>query len=105
MSRFCKKCGVEIPPQRLKVLPNTVSCVKCSDVSLRKGIPIQLGEGDHTCTELVIVDEEEYNRYHKLKEELVQIITPSQEEEDEVIPDVDINSVDTDSIPPIIEEE
>jgi hypothetical protein len=104
MSRFCKNCGVEIPPQRLKILTNTISCVKCSDVSLRKGIPVQLGEGDHTCTELIIVDEEEYNKYHKLKEELVQIVDPIQDEEEEEVPDVDLNNVDTDSTP-IVEEE
>jgi hypothetical protein len=104
MSRFCKNCGIEIPPQRLKILPNTISCVKCSDVSLRRGIPVQLGEGDHTCTELIIVDEEEYNKYHKLKEELVQIVDPIQDEEEEVVPDVDLNNVDTDSTP-IVEEE
>ena len=104
MSRFCKNCGIEIPPQRLKILPNTISCVKCSDVSLRRGIPVQLGEGDHTCTELIIVDEEEYNKYHKLKEELVQIVDPIQDEEEEEVPDVDLNNVDTDSTP-IVEEE
>lgn len=103
MSRFCKNCGVEIPPQRLKILPNTVSCVKCSDVSLRKGIPVQLGEGDHTCTELIIVDEEEYNNYYKLKEELTQIIDPVIQDEEEVIPNIDLNNIDTDSS--IIEEE
>lgn len=104
MSRFCKNCGIEIPSQRLKILPNTISCVKCSDVSLRRGIPVQLGEGDHTCTELIIVDEEEYNKYHKLKEELVQIVDPIQDEEEEAVPDVDLNNVDTDSTP-IVEEE
>jgi hypothetical protein len=30
--RSCKTCGDEIPPARLEALPNTRTCVKCSDV-------------------------------------------------------------------------
>jgi len=27
---LCEVCGAEIPPQRLKILPDTTTCVKCS---------------------------------------------------------------------------
>jgi len=27
---FCEICGAEIPPERLKILPDTRTCVKCS---------------------------------------------------------------------------
>ena len=32
--RSCRFCGAEIPPARLKALPDTLICVKCSE---RKG--------------------------------------------------------------------
>jgi hypothetical protein len=28
--RFCQRCNVEIPAERLEVLPDTVVCVNCS---------------------------------------------------------------------------
>jgi hypothetical protein len=31
--RYCKSCDIEIPSARLKLLPNTQYCVKCSDES------------------------------------------------------------------------
>lgn len=27
---FCEFCGAEIPPERLEILPNTTTCVQCS---------------------------------------------------------------------------
>lgn len=27
---FCEFCGVEIPPERLEILPDTTTCVRCS---------------------------------------------------------------------------
>jgi hypothetical protein len=59
MAKFCK-CGNEIPLQRLKILPNTTTCVKCSTTQQKRSITVQLGEGDHTYNELVIMDAEEY---------------------------------------------
>lgn len=32
MQRDCKKCGQPIPHERLEILPNTHTCVHCSDV-------------------------------------------------------------------------
>lgn len=29
-SRFCQRCGVEIPAERMEALPETQVCVKCS---------------------------------------------------------------------------
>ncbi len=28
--KCCRVCGVEIPPERLEVIPDTLVCVKCS---------------------------------------------------------------------------
>jgi len=35
--RTCVGCGEVIPPKRIAILPNTLTCVKCSGVS-RKAI-------------------------------------------------------------------
>lgn len=44
----CIICKAEIPPQRLKVLPNTRVCVKCSNVQPKVGITRIEGTGDNT---------------------------------------------------------
>ena len=51
--KLCYKCGEEIHPKRLKILPLTNSCVKCSNASQYKAIPIQRGEGDHCWNETI----------------------------------------------------
>lgn len=30
--KYCRECGIKIPKARLKVLPDTEYCVKCSNV-------------------------------------------------------------------------
>ena len=30
-TRYCRKCGVEIPVARIKAIPDTLVCVKCSE--------------------------------------------------------------------------
>jgi hypothetical protein len=49
----CVYCREEIHPLRLKVLPNTKACVKCSKEGPRTGEMATLGEGDHTYQELI----------------------------------------------------
>jgi len=61
-TRFCK-CGVQIPPARLKILPNTHTCVNCSDAKPKKPVIVQRGKGDHTYTETVILDHDDYVKY------------------------------------------
>lgn len=60
--KYCK-CGVQIPPARLKILPNTMTCVNCSEVQTKKPVIIQRGEGDHTYTETVVLEYEQYVKY------------------------------------------
>lgn len=55
----CIKCGKEIPPKRIEILPNTKTCVNCSTTGAYVGRPVQLGHGDHTCTELEIMTPEQ----------------------------------------------
>lgn len=57
----CKTCGETIGELRLKVLPNTKYCVKCSPIQKKGGITVQLGEGDHTYNEIIIMEADELN--------------------------------------------
>ena len=58
MTKICKFCKNEIPAGRLKALPTAVTCVECSTAGMKRGVPVQLGSGDHTCTELLIMEED-----------------------------------------------
>jgi len=59
----CISCGEVIHPKRLQILPNTKCCVNCSEVGRKRGVTIQLGEGDHTYNDLVIMSEKQYFKY------------------------------------------
>lgn len=75
--RFCK-CGIQIPPARLKILPNTHMCVNCSDAKPKKPVIVQRGEGDHTYTETIILDHDDYVKYteeeHKFRKRTMPVI-------------------------------
>ena len=58
----CYVCDQEISPLRLKVLPHTKTCVKCSDVAPKRARTVSLGEGDHTYTEIEIMDNDTYRK-------------------------------------------
>ncbi len=60
--RYCR-CGIQIPAARLKILPNTHTCVGCSDVKTKKPVIVQRGQGDHTYTETVFLEHEDYVQY------------------------------------------
>ena len=68
----CVKCEVEIPSKRLEILPNTKTCVKCSTTGAYSARIVQLGKGDHTCTEIDIMTPEQA----KVVEELEKKSTP-----------------------------
>jgi hypothetical protein len=59
----CISCDAIIHPKRLQILPNTKCCVNCSEVGRKRGVTIQLGEGDHTYNDLVIMSEKQYFKY------------------------------------------
>ena len=54
MDKKCLKCGEIIHPQRLKALPNTNVCVKCSSGGKYMGTSVQFGDKDNTYEELLI---------------------------------------------------
>lgn len=62
MIKQCLGCGNEINPKRLEILPNTKYCVNCSDSGRKKAITLQMGEGDHSFTDIVIVEENDYRK-------------------------------------------
>lgn len=82
MSKLCKFCKNEIPAGRLKALPTAVTCVECSTAGMKRGVPVQLGSGDHTCTELLIMEEDTYFRYMEMENMIQSKPTPQMAEED-----------------------
>lgn len=64
--KYCK-CGKEIHPKRLKVLPNTTTCVECSNIDKLVGVPIATGnKGEEVCNELNIMTQASYRNYSRL---------------------------------------
>ena len=63
MAVECLGCGEEIHPKRLEILPNTKHCVQCSDVGCKRGVTVQRGEGDHSYTDVVIMEEKQFIQY------------------------------------------
>ena len=60
---ICIKCGEEIHPKRIKALPKTKVCVKCSDVKRVAGAVIISGK--NTYSELQIISQEDANEFYK----------------------------------------
>lgn len=61
----CIHCQEEINPLRLKALPGTRTCVGCSTTGAKKGIIVTLGEKDHTCNEVMFLEDDQYEKYLK----------------------------------------
>ena len=58
----CIKCGDDMPELRLTQYGYKV-CVNCSNVSTKRGIPVTKGPGDHTWTETIIMEEDQYEYF------------------------------------------
>lgn len=75
---LCNGCKEDIPQQRidyfLKQNKNCTKCVNCSDVKTKKPIVLHQGEGDHTYEELIVVDDETYQKHKKIEEATNRII-------------------------------
>jgi len=69
-NKNCVKCKEEIPPLRLKALPGTRTCVKCSTTGAKKGVPVMFGTKDHTWTDLIVMEEDEFNRFEERKKDI-----------------------------------
>ena len=66
-NKKCINCDNFIPELRLKALPNTKTCVNCSDVKIKQPVTVTLGEEGHTYNEIIILDDEDYKKYNKIK--------------------------------------
>jgi hypothetical protein len=83
-NKKCIKCKEEINPLRLKALPTAKTCVECSTTGAKRGVPITFGEKDHTWTDMVIMDPEEFDQFEKLHEQkLIFEDSDKTDEEDE----------------------
>jgi hypothetical protein len=67
--RICVKCREAINPLRLKALPTAKTCVECSTTGAKRGVPMMYGEKDHTWTDMIIMEPEEYDRFEKLNKQ------------------------------------
>lgn len=65
----CKTCGNDMPKLRLTQYGYNF-CVECSSVDRKCGLPVQMGTGDHTWTETIIMNKEDYLK-HTEQEELL----------------------------------
>jgi hypothetical protein len=61
----CIHCKEEINPLRLKALPGAKTCVSCSTTGAKKGVIVTLGEKDHTCNEVMFLEDDQYEKYLK----------------------------------------
>jgi hypothetical protein len=66
----CIKCGKDMPELR-KTQYGYNFCVNCSTVGAKKAIPVQMGTGDHTWEETIIMDEETYKKVISTEERLL----------------------------------
>mgnify|MGYP000335974213 CR=1 FL=1 len=65
MAKYCIGCGEQIHPKRVEILPNTKTCVECSTTGAKRGVPMMFGEKDHTWTDIVLMEPEQYDVYEK----------------------------------------
>ena len=87
----CIRCQDEINPLRLKALPGTKTCVDCSTTGAKKGIIVTLGEKDHTCNEVIFLEDDQYEKY--LKSQKKARFDKIETHEEESTPKIDINNI------------
>lgn len=88
----CIHCNQEINPLRLKALPGTKTCVNCSTTGAKKGIIVTLGEKDHTCNEVMFLEDDQYEKYLKLQKKAKFDLIEDTDEDDNP-PKIDINNI------------
>jgi len=58
----CTRCKKDMPELRLTKFGYDF-CVNCSTVGTKRGIPVMKGSGDHTWTETIIMEEDQYEQF------------------------------------------
>ena len=61
MARVCRTCGNDIPPERVKALPATTTCVSCSDEKPVGGVMDHASKNDSA---LIIYESPEVAKRH-----------------------------------------
>jgi len=74
-NKLCVKCRQEINPLRLKALPSAKTCVECSTTGAKRGVPMMFGEKDHTWTDMVIMEADEFDNFEKASKQKVTFDT------------------------------
>jgi|TARA_R110000803_G_scaffold156203_1_gene220766 RNA polymerase-binding transcription factor DksA len=72
MIKLCKGCGKEIHPMRIKALPDTSTCVKCSNISMKRCVTVLRGDinKDDTWTDIIFIDEDSHKTHYRDIEDL-----------------------------------
>lgn len=60
----CAACGAPMPELRLIKFGYKV-CVNCSTVKAKRGVPVMFGSKDHTWTDLVVMEEDDFKIYEE----------------------------------------
>ena len=58
----CVRCKEKMPELRLTKFGYDF-CVNCSTVGAKRGIPVTRGSGDHTYTETIVMEEDQYQNF------------------------------------------
>jgi hypothetical protein len=58
----CTRCSSPMPELRLTKFGYDF-CVNCSTVGAKRGVPVMRGSGDHTWTETIIMEEDQYEEF------------------------------------------
>jgi hypothetical protein len=73
----CSKCGKDMPELR-KLKFGYDFCTHCSDqynlIGKKRAITVQMGEGDHTWNETIIMSEKDFLEYENQEEKTLQLI-------------------------------
>jgi hypothetical protein len=73
----CSKCGKDMPELR-KIKFGYDFCTHCSDqyglIGKKRAITVQMGEGDHTWNETIIMSEEDFHKHEQIEESRIQSI-------------------------------
>lgn len=85
MTKICTGCKQPIHPKRLEILPSATRCVACSTATKKAGITITKGEGDHTYTETIIMEHDEFVKYKEAEAKLNKTTFDEIVSEDEYI--------------------
>ena len=62
---YCTHCGQPIPEARLKALPTTKTCMRCSQTQRVAGFPLITGKTEYAA--LQIVSQQEAQRLQKMQ--------------------------------------